>query len=74
MAHTCLPEKASLSRKRHSCHFPFSAPNPRYATHTRFSLRLGHATALECHWHSIHYRGAASLHIVCFAVGLRRGY
>ena len=26
-----------------------------------FSLRLGHATALTCHWHVIHSRGAASL-------------
>ena len=37
MAHTCLTEKASLSRERHSCHFPFSAPNPRYASHTRYT-------------------------------------
>jgi hypothetical protein len=26
-----------------------------------FSLRLGHAAALTCHRHVIHYRGAASL-------------
>ena len=26
-----------------------------------FSLRLGRAAALTCHWHVIHYRSAASL-------------
>ena len=39
MAASCLTEKASLSRERHSCHFPFSAPNPRYASHARYTSR-----------------------------------